>query len=177
MATITAGTNGNQTDGAVYGNGDPTNAQRATKFVMNSDNTVTSVDVPVIKAGSPIDNAVLFIEADASGVPSDTPLYTSNQIAISTFATGGPTTKTFTFANATGLTPGATYWLVYARTTGAPDTTNYYLFSCSSSLTVSGGSIGVKANTTWTGNPNLSYFYSITTSTTINQNSNFFLVM
>lgn len=71
----------------------------------------SSIAVALRKSGSPTSTISITIEADNSGDPSGTPLFTSDSMSASSLTT---TTDyyTFTFSSAVTLDANTTYWIV-----------------------------------------------------------------
>lgn len=113
--TITSGTSN---DGAsVWGN---TTQDTAGSFVACTG-IVSSVTVLNQTNGTPVDHAVMRIQTDSGGVPTNLTLATSSEAD----PTGIMANTVYSFALGVPVTTGTTYWIVAGRT-GARDGVNNF---------------------------------------------------
>lgn len=82
----------------------------------------TSFEIRVSAVTGTLTNISLEVQADASGVPSNTALET---VTVTSSLPTGATNFTFTGAGTTSLTDGAIYWYVLKNNTPTP-ASNYY---------------------------------------------------
>lgn len=93
----------------------------AQKFYPTVNGTLDSIDLGLLKNGSPVDMLHVSVQADVAGNPSGTPL-DSADIDLATVATSCGI-HTATFSGSVLLYSGSTYWIVEER--DATDTTDY----------------------------------------------------
>ena len=109
--------------------GNITAQSRVYQQIIGSGVSMTTLTTPAVKSGSPVDNYILTIETDSSGVPSGT-LADAN--ATATLASSGFsaswTDKVWTFAWAFTLALGTKYHIVIKRS-GGIDASNFIHFT------------------------------------------------
>jgi hypothetical protein len=105
-----------------------------------------SARVCIRKVGTPTDNIVVSLHADASGVPGA--VLTSGSLAGSSLAQN-LTWTTFVLSPMPVLTGGTTYWLVLTRS-GAADAVNHYRIQVDEQLGYSGGVLRLWNGSAWT---------------------------
>lgn len=118
-----------------------TQSQVATKFVWPGG-TITSVDVALVKNGSPTDNVVVAIMTDSSDSPG------ADVATGSVAGTSLTTTTTKTSVEINSSVPAGTYWVV-CRRSGAIDATNYYRVGTNTSQGNSTHVTKVLSTSTW----------------------------
>jgi len=100
------------------------NSQVGQKFVACADGSIASVSVYVsIAGGVPVDNIVVGLQADSSGVPSGTYLDSDSLSGLS--LSGSSVQHEFSFSAPVDVANGMTYWVVVSRS-GSNSTVNYY---------------------------------------------------
>lgn len=100
-----------------------TTLRRAAMFRPQNQGTLTSVDIQATRSGTPTDNYELALQADSSGLPSNTDL-ASASVSGTSITAGVKTNVNFDLGD-TVLDPTATYWLVLRRS-GSADAANFW---------------------------------------------------
>lgn len=123
MATITIATS--QDAELVIGYSTTALHKAGQSFVGNGEDLV-SVSFYYYKTGTPASDIKISLQADSSGNPSGTDLATGtlDRTLVTSTTLGGATQITVTMSSYT-LTNGTTYWLVWERSDGSTNTTNW----------------------------------------------------
>jgi len=98
--------------------------RRAQSFPWPGGGSVDTVNLYLNKVGSPTDNFILALQADASGSPSGTDIVTAS-VAGSGLSTDNNVGALVAFNLNSGLLAAGTYWLVMRRSTAVNATNNY----------------------------------------------------
>lgn len=110
------------TNGVVFGNN--SNTKVAQSFIPTVAGDIVSVDLDIVKVGSPTDSVIIKL-CDNNGGEPGTVLATSTTITGSTLLTGVGTFRRYSFFVPYNAQTSTTYWLMVERT-GSQDASNNY---------------------------------------------------
>ncbi len=113
-------------DTLTFGNDATGPGQLAQSFQVAVSHTISRIIVKIGKAGSPIDNIDLTIEADDGGDPSGVPLASASIVGADLVVSPGQE-ETFDLDSNIDLVAATTYWIRLARS-GADSGTNLYFW-------------------------------------------------
>lgn len=95
----------------------------AAEFTAGCTGTISSLTARIKNTGSPSGNAILEIQTNAAGLPSNTAI--TNGTSNGNTATGSYSDVTFTFATPPTVTSGTTYHIV-GKVDGGRNDSNHY---------------------------------------------------
>lgn len=135
-------------------------AQYAVNFTPSCSGTISSITNSMRKIGTPADSAIVGIQNDSSGVPSNSYISSGNP-TISTSACG--TTQATTMGSPVSVTSGTKYWVVWSRTGSLNSTNRYGLCGADGTGTDGAATAGTDPNN-WSGpyTPNIHVYVTFT---------------
>lgn len=107
------------------------------------------IDILGYRTGTPSGNIWLTIEADAAGVPSGTPLATSDKLVVTDMSSGLGNIR-FPFRTPVSLTAGTQYWIVMQGDYTVHASNNFVWSAKGGASSYAGGSYATYNPTTWT---------------------------
>lgn len=126
------------------GSGDLLGVKVAQSFSLTYAAILASVNLKLMKQGSPTGTLTVALQADSGGAPSGVNLASATKAESS--LTTSPTVYTFTFGTPYTISASTTYWIVISGST-AVNTTNNSIVRFQKSDAYTGGAIKIYRNT------------------------------
>jgi hypothetical protein len=145
--------------------GNTTSASKvAQSFVFDGDNFAPSLlQVRIRRQGSPNDALRVSIQSDNNGVPSGVEL-ASAQVSGAVLEGEAYPWVSFIFSLSPQLTPGKTYWVVFART-GTITASAYYVLTIDEKLSFPAGVLKINNGSAWSArNPLADLVFKLTST-------------